>query len=788
MTRRGADKKTAKSPSPGREAGQEPRSKRQSFPPRPCSDEPPRAADVLRTARSSFAWPALAVLLGLLCYVNSLFNGFTYDDLPIIEQNPRIRSLTNFREIWLTDWWFEQTEDQPFPNPERDRLYRPLTLFSFAVNYAVHGLQPAGYHAVNVALHAAVCFLVWLFVRRLFEDEWIAGLTAVLFAVHPIHVEAVTGIVGRGEILAAGFLILGLLILLPRAAPPSATRLWLSLPFLLAALLAKETAVCYPAVGLIVVHAVYGFKRITIGGWLWRTAILLLPLIIYLPLRYYAMGGHLIRTKLLSVLFVPLRDADWFGRIHGPLTILGHYARLILVPDKLACDYGPAVFDPRQGPELLTAVGLLMSIGLLIALSGYFRGGTAGRRVAVLALLFLASYILISNTVLLIGISIADRLMYWPSVPLLAAVAIGVAWFRDRYRARAAAAPDRAAWIRLGGVLLIAALALRTVVRNTDWKDNATLFTTDLQTYPRNAFLNNAMAGRHIWDAHRLSLRINEAAAAVLNADPPLEEEALARESREIERLRAERDVLLEEAERLGRRALEVEQRFPEALVQLGKIAVMRGDDRTARRYLENGLLLNPGDAVARQLLARLSGADEELKARAAELERGFESRTDFREEDAPALLELARTLLSLGQAARALRYTDVAARLAPGDAEILKIHAESLLLNIQRDQAREVYERVLELAPNDWEAHSNLATLLSERDPAGTLRHALRAYELRPDDLRIQMNLAEAYALNGRRGEAVSQFRRSLRNLSANHPQRELILSRIAELERMRP
>ena len=170
---------------------------------RSISDSPPRLWELLGP------WPAVA--LALLCYANTLFNGFTYDDNAIVRTNTRIRSLANWRQIWLTDYWYEKADDEPIADPVRDRLYRPLTLHSFAVNYALQGENPAGYHAVNIVAHALVCWLVWLFALRLVGDAAVASLAGILFAIHPVHSEAVAGIVGRGEILAAGFVLLGLL-------------------------------------------------------------------------------------------------------------------------------------------------------------------------------------------------------------------------------------------------------------------------------------------------------------------------------------------------------------------------------------------------------------------------------------------------------------------------------------------------------------------------------------------------------------------------------------------------
>ena len=87
-------------------------------------------------------------------------------------------------------------------------LYRPLVLVSYAINYAMHGLSPAGYTAVNIALHAAVSLLLFALVRSIGGSLFAAGVAGIAFAVHPVHTEAVTGISGRPELLAAFFFLL----------------------------------------------------------------------------------------------------------------------------------------------------------------------------------------------------------------------------------------------------------------------------------------------------------------------------------------------------------------------------------------------------------------------------------------------------------------------------------------------------------------------------------------------------------------------------------------------------
>ncbi|CAI8032112.1 Protein O-mannosyl-transferase TMTC3, partial [Geodia barretti] len=97
------------------------------------------------------------------------------------------------------------------------KSYRPLTVATFRLNYMLHELEPLGYHLVNVLLHSAVVYLYVLLCGVVFSEVWPALIAGLLFAVHPIHTEAVTGLVGRAELLSAIFFI-GSLLAYNRAA------------------------------------------------------------------------------------------------------------------------------------------------------------------------------------------------------------------------------------------------------------------------------------------------------------------------------------------------------------------------------------------------------------------------------------------------------------------------------------------------------------------------------------------------------------------------------------------
>jgi tetratricopeptide (TPR) repeat protein len=706
-------------------------------------------APAAETARRSFLLsPWFPALLGALCYLHTLGGDFTYDDNSIVRQNPLVRSLADWRAIWLRDWWYSQGEQSGgLTDPSRDRLYRPLTIFSFALNFAAHGLQPAGFHAVNVVLHAAVCGLVWLLARRLLGDPLTAAIAATVFAVHPIHAEPVAGIVGRAEILSALFILLGLIALLPRAGPLTSVRAALAALAMLAALLAKETAICFPALAAIVLW----WRQRTSGrreihGWIAVAIAIVVALVVYFSLRYVALEQRFIRSSAPNPMLNPIVDADGPARWLAPLSVLGHYTRLMLAPLTLSCDYGYAIIEPGAGATLMTLVGALAAIGLCLAVL------RPTRRIGMLALLFLASYALISNTMLVIGVSLAERLFYWPSVPVSLAIALGLssAWsrfFAPKPRSGPARMVRLAAW---GAVL---ALGLRSAARAADWASDQLLFAADQRNWPQGVHLATARAQLIVTQAEGLPLG-------------------------------RERDATLAAAREMLLAVLKRVPRYSSALRLLGVIEAYCGRSAKAIDYFEQAVTLSPEDRFSQRWLVELRGGAADTEQRIVELER----RVGESPRDVAARLALAAAYLELGRSVEGLRQYEAAYDVDPQNADVLRGLGQALAVNLQNDLAAEVFQRLLSLNADDWIAHANLALLLAEREPAAALQHAQRAFELQPNDFRARMNLAAALAVNHRFDEAIGRYREALALLPADDSRRALIADRIRELTERQP
>ena len=141
--------------------------------------------------RLRLSWALLLAGACLLVYANSLTGGFVYDDKAIVRDNFRIRAPSRVGEIFATQY---------FGGPRgTGTAYRPLLLLSFAVQWWIHGADPLPFHAANLLIHAAATLLLAALLLRLRIAPPVAVGAALLFAVHPVHVEAVAGLVGRGK-------------------------------------------------------------------------------------------------------------------------------------------------------------------------------------------------------------------------------------------------------------------------------------------------------------------------------------------------------------------------------------------------------------------------------------------------------------------------------------------------------------------------------------------------------------------------------------------------------------
>uniref|UniRef100_A0A914WCJ7 Glycosyltransferase RgtA/B/C/D-like domain-containing protein n=1 Tax=Plectus sambesii TaxID=2011161 RepID=A0A914WCJ7_9BILA len=237
--------------------------------------------------RSLLAGGLFVSAAAFFVFLNTLPAEFVYDDSRAIVRNADLKAETSWWNLVLNDYW-----GTPMSHMGSHKSYRPLTVATFRANYALGALDPRGYHLVNVLLHTLATALVYLFVSISFSVDWqLATFCGALFAVHPIHSEAVAGVVGRADILTTIFVISGLLLFKLHVAsrtasgrPASEWRLWFTVLMAGCALFSKEQGIA-----LLPICFAYDLTRGGFGQLALKVSTLLLCLI-SVPLE--RMGGR----------------------------------------------------------------------------------------------------------------------------------------------------------------------------------------------------------------------------------------------------------------------------------------------------------------------------------------------------------------------------------------------------------------------------------------------------------------------------------------------------------------
>src|SRR5499427_9922352 len=193
----------------------------------------------------------LCLVLVAVCYSNSIPNAFILDDILIVGANERIRHIDPLHFLFQSYWG----------DLNHAGIYRPLTIFTFSLEYPIWKVWAPGFRITNLLLHALNGWLVFLLARGLLGSPAAALASAVVYVVHPVQTEAVVSIVGRSELLAAALFFAAWLAF-------RKGRTWLSALAYLLAVLAKESAITFPAIALLDVAFNRGIRK-TIESW-WR--------------------------------------------------------------------------------------------------------------------------------------------------------------------------------------------------------------------------------------------------------------------------------------------------------------------------------------------------------------------------------------------------------------------------------------------------------------------------------------------------------------------------------------
>jgi hypothetical protein len=427
------------------------------------------------------------VLCALVPHLPALWNRFAMDDLYIIAWNPLVHSMSGVFSAFAGPYW---------PPDLGGQMYRPLALASFALTWGIAGDHPLLFHAMNLLWHAGVAVVVTMLARRL--DGVRAALAAgLVFAIHPVHVEAIANVIGLGELMAAAGVCLAVYAAVVRQS------VVLSSLGLLLGLLSKENAVVAP--GLIVWAWIIGVSRPSQRRMVEFAASWVVIAGAYLALRGIVLAPY---ARLHATAPVFLGETAFAGRLTA-VAALTDVLRLLVLPITLRVDYSPAertiVRSLVDGRFVLGLLCLALWAVLLVL------AWRKGRKVEAFGLGWIAiAFLPVSNLLFSTGVLLAERTLYLPSAGL--AMAAG---------ATLARLPDSR--LRLIIPLLVLAGGIRSAVRVPVWRDDFAVTQSILVDSPESYRGPARMA--MIYQSHRQPLQALGAlreAAHIYDRDPTL--------------------------------------------------------------------------------------------------------------------------------------------------------------------------------------------------------------------------------------------------------------------------
>lgn len=580
-------------------------------------------------------WPWAAVLVFgvLLAYANSFHGAFVFDDLPSIERNGSIRSL--------------RTALRPPGEIGQTVAGRPLLNLTFALNYAVHGLDVRGYHVVNVAIHAAAALLLFGLARRAFGTDalaprfgrhatMLAGLTALLWALHPLQTAAVTYVVQRAESLAA------LLILLTLYAAARGWR-WAAVAAAFAGVAVKETAVVAPVLVLLYDRLVRGedfLAAVRRRGPLYAGLAASWLVLGWLVLGGGGRGGTAGLAANLGVFEYALTQVK--------AVVL--YLKLALWPAPLVFDYGTGTVADWTEVwwQALVLAALLGAIGW------------GWRRQPAAAFAGLWFFICLAPSSSFVPIATQTMAEHRPYLALAGVAALLVAaghrWLGPR--------------VVFPVALAAAAGAVLTVDRNRDYATAETLFADSVRKFPANARAQTNL-GRELQERGDTEGAIARQREAI-RLQPRMYE---AHGNLGVSLMTAGRT---EEALEALREAVRIKPDFFQGNYNLASLLTQQRRPLEALHYFKMALTVNPDDAGvlnnqgnALWMLGRLGEAKASF-LRAVQCDPGNHQ----------ALSNLGHLLLGEGRVAEARRCFEDALRLKPDHAPARQglARAEALL------------------------------------------------------------------------------------------------------------
>ncbi len=612
------------------------------------------------------------ILVSFVLYGNTLGHDYALDDAYVITQNEFTKQgLAGVADIFSSDQFAGKYGD--IENVVAGGRYRPLSIFSFSIEYHFFGESPGFFYFFNIIFFAITGILLYLLFLKLIPGNKnqnpylsIPFLTALLFLAHPIHTEVVANIKGRDEIFALiGSLYASLLTLKYLETKYRKYLFYSGIVFFLG-LLSKENTITFVA---IIPLTIYFFT----DNKLRETLISLIPIgiatVVFLIIRQLVIGGGSmeIEKELLNNPFLNATIAERFATV---FYTLGLYLKLLIYPHPLTFDYYPYHIPLMSWGDWKVLLAVLSNLALLV----YAIVGIKNKnKIAYAIWFYFLPLSIVSNLLFPVGVFMNERFIYFSSIGFSFALAFLLI---DKLQAKIANPQNFKRIIYYGLGIFILLLSAKTIHRNFAWKNNETLFSTDVITSSNSIKSNAGYA------------------------------EILYHKGEKVTDTK-ERKKLLEQSIHYFQQSIKIHPEYVNAMLLLANawFEYDRSVDSTLNYYLRILELQPKMYDVYRNMkvvIASLNDADKELEY----YHKFLKANPKRFETNYQVGLFYARRL---NDYENGIKYLNYASQLKPSNIDVLKDLGMAYGLSKQYDNALEVFLRAVKFKPNDKQLNINV-------------------------------------------------------------------------------
>lgn len=626
--------------------------------------------------------------LSILPYLSCLHGDFVFDDAESILNNPIVNGKDSLSQIFSRDFW-----GRPIASPTSHKSYRPVTTFTFWINYEIHGTSTFGYHVGNIFLHTVATVLFYQFAKQLekqFNFLSVAFPAAILFAVHPVHTEAVANMTGRAELLMTIFSLAAIttynksqefdwrFILLVFLATFSKEQGIMSIPIAIFLDLFSRNSVHLKHLYMMILFLSIGLLRIAINNFQNAEFTKLDNPAAFIQSRFY---------RAVNYSYI------WLYHIY-----------LLVMPANLCFDYSMgciSLISSLSDVRVLSPV--LISVVVIIGVKFW----NECRLLSFSILLGAVSFLPSSNIFFTVGFSVAERVLYLPSVGFCLMCAVLLSKMGNH--------------CKHADIIAVTVLLLsvsKTYKRSAEWENELSLYSSGLRVCPMNAKIHYNM-GKVLGDSG-----------------------------------------LIKDAEKNYWNAIKLDPSYEQALNNLGNLLEKSGDSKTAESLLARAVTLRPSFAVAWMNL----GISQMNLKKYQEAEKSFKNSLTLRPNSAHCLFNLGVLYQRTNRDLLAMSAWRNATRMNP-------YHSQSwtnlFVVLDHLDQCSEVIElssEALESVPNESRVQMQIGSCYArQRNYVKAEEYITNAIDLHPTSALYHANLGVLLQRTNRMKEAETEYRVAL-------------------------